>query len=221
MAPAVKLCGQTRADDIAFSFAAGADFCGVVVEVPSSPRSRRIEEARALFAVNPKKTFALTADAPLALHERIARELRPGFFQLTANEPPESAGAVAREFGVPVFKSLHLPPEAGLESGPEAYLAQIEKYLAAGCGGFILDTKVPKMYGGSGKQSDWKLAGEIISRTGARLLLAGGIGPDNAARAAALGPWGLDMASGVETAPGIKSREKIELLFRVLRGGER
>lgn len=215
---AVKLCGQTRAADIEYSFTQGADFCGVVVEVASSPRTQTIENARPLFAVNAKKTFALTADAPMELYSEIARALMPGFFQLTANEAPAVAEEVRKRFGIPVFKSIHLPMTAEAGKTAEVFQALINKYLAAGIDGFVLDTKVPAMFGGSGKKSDWNLAEAIIrGNPGAKILLAGGIGPHNAAEAAALAPWGIDLASGVEITPGVKSREKIDALFTALK----
>ncbi len=217
--PFVKLCGQTRAADIEYSFLRGADFCGVVVQVPSSPRTQTVEKAKELLAVDPHKTFVLTADADDALYERIANELHPGFFQLTANEPPQTVAALRQRFGIPVFKSVHLPmtPEPG--KGPADYLALIAAYRAAGADGIVLDTKVPKLYGGSGQKSDWGIAEAVIKGTGANILLAGGIGPHNAAEAAALRPWGIDLASGVEEKPGVKSRAKIDALFAALKGG--
>ncbi|MBI5177973.1 MAG: phosphoribosylanthranilate isomerase [Nitrospinae bacterium] len=212
----VKLCGQTRREDIAFSFASGADFCGVVIEVPSSPRSRTVEQAAELFAGNNERIFALTADAPMALYAAIAKTLKPGYFQLTANEPPEDVKKIRAAFGIPVFKSLHLPREGIAGETAETFVETMLAYLSAGCEGFVLDTLVPGMYGGSGKKSDWELARKIVSAANAKTLLAGGISPENAAQAAAVGAYGIDLASGVETAPGVKSREKIAALFAAL-----
>lgn len=214
---AVKLCGQTRAADIEYSFKRGADFCGVVVEVASSPRTQTIENAKPLFAVDAKNTFALTAGAPMELYSEIARALMPGFFQLTANENPATVTEVRKRFGIPVFKSIHLPITAEPGKTADVFLALVNGYLAAGADGFVLDTKVPKIFGGSGKKSDWNIAEAIIRENpGVKILLAGGIGPHNAAEAAALAPWGIDLASGVEIKPGVKSKEKIDALFLAL-----
>lgn len=192
----------------------------MVVEVASSPRTQTLENAKPLFAVDAKRTFALTAGAPMELYQKIALTLLPGFFQLTANEDPATVNGLRTRFGIPVFKSIHLPmaPEPGKTAGH--FQALINEYLAAGADGFVLDTKVPKMFGGSGKKSDWNLAETIIrNNPGVKILLAGGIGPHNAADAAALAPWGIDLASGVEISPGVKSREKIDALFAALEGG--
>lgn len=191
----------------------------MVVEVPSSPRTQTIENAKPLFSVNAKNTFALTADASMALYDEIALTLMPGFFQLTANENPATVNQVRRKFGIPVFKSIHLPMVADGGTTAGHFQALINEYLAAGADGFVLDTKVPTMFGGSGKKSDWALAETIIrANPGLKILLAGGIGPHNAAEAAALGPWGIDLASGVEISPGVKSRDKIDALFSSLEG---
>jgi phosphoribosylanthranilate isomerase len=217
--PKVKICGQTRPEDIRFSFESGADFCGVVVEVASSPRSMTVEQAIPLFAGAASRTFALTAHADMALHARIAERLKPGFFQLTAAEPPEEVKTVRQRFGIPVFKSLHLPARGGDPGEVEKFLALMGEYLAVGCDGFVLDTLAPGMFGGSGKKSDWNLAGKILSATRAKTFIAGGISPHNAREAATLGAYGIDLASGVEIAPGVKSGEKITALFAALRGG--
>ena len=164
--------------------------------------------------MNAQKTFALTADAPMALYREIAKTLMPGYFQFTANEEPATVQEVRKRFGIPVFKSVHLPMAAEPGKTAGVFQALIDTYLDAGADGFVLDTKTPRMFGGSGKKSDWNLAEAIIrGNPGVKILLAGGIDPQNAAEAAALAPWGIDLASGVETAPGIKSKEKIDALF--------
>ena len=215
----VKLCGQTRLQDIEYSFKKSADLCGVVIEVPSSKRTVSVADARHLFAPFKEKMVALTADADRELYRQIAEVLSPFAMQLTANEPEEDVNYIKESLGIEVFKSLHLPLEGSVpEEGREDYFtSKMESYLSAGAYGFVLDSSVPNMYGGSGKKSDWNLAKGIIdAMPKARILLAGGIGPENGAEAAALAPWGIDLASGVEDAPGQKSEEKIDLLMERL-----
>jgi len=74
-------------------------------------------------------------------------------------------------------------------------------YLSAGCDGFVLDTRVPGMYGGSGKKSDWELARKIVAATDAKTLLAGGISPENAAQAAAIARMALTWLAGWKPPP--------------------
>ncbi|MBI3793448.1 MAG: phosphoribosylanthranilate isomerase [Nitrospinae bacterium] len=214
--PKIKLCGQTRLEDIRISFDLGADFCGVVVNVPSSPRSMDIKNAGPLFKQFGSKLFALTANADLSSLSEIARELKPAYFQLTADETPEFVKNALDSIGIPIFKSLHLPTAENSAPAPQSrhFLDVMAKYQEAGCAGFVLDSKNNGLYGGTGVKSDWNLANEIIRDSGSKVFLAGGITPQNISMAKGLNPYGLDLASGVETSPGIKSREKIESLFK-------
>jgi len=229
----VKLCGQTRAQDILFSFESGADLCGVVLEVESSPRSMTVDSAKPLFDEFGEKLFALTANAetegplPMDLYKTIAVTLKPAAIQLTANETVETVKQIIEATGASVFKSLHLPQEGGASSAggagstggagsAEDFISVMQRYVEAGVSGFVLDTRVPNMYGGSGVKSDWALARTVIKSASAEVFLAGGISPDNVLEAASLNPDGIDLASGVEDEPGIKSKEKIEALFKKL-----
>jgi phosphoribosylanthranilate isomerase len=212
----VKLCGQTRAEDIRFSFESGAALCGVVVEVPSSPRSMSIDSAQPLFDEFGKKLVALTANAEFGFYETLAARLKPAAIQLTADETAEEVKRIKDATGLEVFKSLHLPKEGSGDRPREDFVREMERYVEAGVSVFILDTRVPNMYGGSGVKSDWTLARGIIESAPAETFLAGGISQDNVLEAAALNPDGIDLASGVEMAPGIKSKEKIKSLFKAL-----
>lgn len=218
--PKIKLCGQTRLEDVRFSLENGADYCGVVINVPSSPRTMTVAEALPLFKEFGGKLFALTANADERAYSEIAEKLKPAFFQLTGDETPESVKSLIRALGIPVFKSVHLPAydESNSVVDPNGFLKTIGAYEAAGCSGFVLDVKSHGMYGGTGLRSDWTLAREIINRSKTKIFLAGGLNPENISMAAELGSYGLDLASGVETSPGVKSSEKIISLFLALKG---
>ena len=77
----------------------------------------------------------------------------------------------------------------------------------------LLDAFNPDKYGGTGLTFDWNIVGHI----GKRVFLAGGINPDNAARAVELGVYGIDVCSGVESRPGKKDRKKMKKLFENIR----
>lgn len=217
----IKLCGQTRGEDIRYSLDSGADLCGTVLEVPSSPRSINFNDAAPLFDEFREKLVALTADASIDFCKRIAAEFNPVAIQLTANETPETVKEINETLGMQVFKSLHLPVAGEGEGESEKkFLDLIESYGKAGASAFVLDTRVQGMYGGSGKKSDWNLAKKILDRSNAKVFLAGGITPDNAPQAAALNPYGIDLASGIEDRPGIKSKDKINALFKALEAVE-
>jgi len=213
----IKLCGQTREEDIAFSLESGADLCGVVIEVPSSKRSMQFEDAAPLFRKFPGKIAALTANADDTLYARIAG-LEPAALQLTADAAPEQVAGLIKKYGFVIWKSLHLPLPAEHGEPVETFLERIKEYAEAGCGTVVLDSCTPDCYGGSGVRCDWDLAGKIIAESRADIFLAGGINPENITEAAALNPYGIDLASGVEVSPGIKSRDKIRALFAALAG---
>jgi phosphoribosylanthranilate isomerase len=74
----------------------------------------------------------------------------------------------------------------------------------------LIDSKSAKGEGGTGVSFEWSEAQETLAKFEGRLIVAGGLRPDNVAAAiAALSPWGVDVASGVEAAPGRKDREKL------------
>ncbi|MBI3580818.1 MAG: phosphoribosylanthranilate isomerase [Nitrospinae bacterium] len=218
--PKIKLCGQTRLEDVRFSLENGADYCGVVINVPSSPRTMTVAEALPLFKEFGGKLFALTANADARAYSEIAEKLKPAFFQLTGDETPENVKTIIGEFGIPVLKSIHLPAsdESSAVVDPAGFLKTIREYEEAGCTGFVLDVKSRGMYGGTGMTSNWILAREIINKSKAKIFMAGGLKPENISEAAGLGSYGLDLASGVEISPGVKSREKIVSLFTALKG---
>ena len=223
----VKICGHTRLEDIEYSFNQGAFLCGVVVEVPSSKRSLTVEHAIPLFKSYQQRMVALTADADNNLLDKIARQLKPGALQLTANETPERVKEIKEIYGISIYKSLHLPADTntGIHtinkvSTAKFFIETINHYTLAGANGFVLDTSVPNSYGGSGKKSDWGIAKQIIAGAETKIFLAGGISPENIAEAAKLHPFALDLATGVEISPGVKSKEKIKALFNSLNSQE-
>lgn len=212
----VKICGQTSADDCRMSLDAGADYLGVVFEVEASPRSLDFDRAAPIFDAFRSRTFLLTlnrtADDPLV--ETIAR-LNPLALQLTGQEPPETVAQMKARTGAPVYKSIHLPPKGiGDEPDLDAMVATLKRYADAGADGFVLDTAARGLFGGTGVQSDWSVATALVARAPGPVFIAGGINPDNVAEAAAIpGVFGVDMASGVESGKGIKSRDKLAQLF--------
>ena len=84
---------------------------------------------------------------------------------------------------------------------------------------FVLDCKVDEQSGGTGQAFDWQLFAQaaLSAQTRSKIILAGGINPDNVQQAAALGLGGIDLNSGVEDAPGKKSEKKLQSVFEKLR----
>lgn len=210
----VKICGQTSVNDCRMSVRFGADFLGVVHDVEWSKRSLDLAQARPIFEEFGQRAFLLTFDMDPARLAEAAAGLSPCALQLTGRETPENAARVREATGLPVYKSIHLSAEGQGNDRPEDIAARMRDYAAAGIDGFVLDTAARGMFGGTGVKSDWGVAVRIIEEAPAPVLLAGGINPDNVAVAVAVpGVYGIDLASGVESVPGVKSEEKLAALF--------
>ncbi len=120
-----------------------------------------------------------------------------GVWQLHGNESAASLAALSPRR---LVKALHLP-----------WKGTPEELAALGCAAsaFLLDTPCAE-YGGSGKTFDWDLVDAFRARADRPLILSGGLTPDNVAEAVRrVRPYGIDVSSGVERAPGIKDHEKL------------
>jgi len=192
----VKICGITSLGDALLAAAAGADFLGFNF-YPPSPRyvepelARRIlSELSSAFQITPVGVFVNESAETI---RRVAAESGVRMLQLHGDEPPE----FCRLLQQPVIKALRV-------AGPE----DADKAAGYSVHALLVDSQTPG-YGGSGVAPDWRLA-ERIARRHERVILAGGLTPDNVAEAiAAVRPWGVDVATGVERAPGVKDPELV------------
>jgi phosphoribosylanthranilate isomerase len=198
MSVLVKICGidSLAAADAALS--AGADFAGLVF-YKKSPRNLDLEQAAALASRMRGRTklVALFADAGDSEIEGAVRAARPDFLQLHGGETPQRAGAIRARFGLPVIKALPVAEPDDL-ANVNAYTDAVDM--------FLFDAKAPQgaaTPGGLGAAFDWQL---LRGRSFARSwLLAGGLNAGNVARAIRVsGAPGIDVSSGVESAPGVK-----------------
>jgi phosphoribosylanthranilate isomerase len=192
----VKICGITRREDAEAAVEAGASAIGFVFW-PKSPRFIDPYRARAIAArllpfVTPVGLFV---DQPLEHVNAVASLVRLGAVQLHGDETPEFAASIA----APVIRAL---PIEKANAWPEGAT-------------LLLDAHDPVQRGGTGRTIDWTAAAAIASRR--RVLLAGGLTPDNVAEAIAqVRPFGIDVSSGVERAPGIKDHQRLRALFEAV-----
>ncbi len=198
----VKICGVKTADALDAALA-GARYVGFNF-FPPSPRYIAPAAAGPLAqrARGRADIAAVTVDASDALLEEIAAALSPDWIQAHGDESPARVGALRRFARKGVIKALQI---ARAED-----FAQVEVYAPV-ADLFLFDAKAPKgadRPGGHGAAFDWTLlAGRRFSRP---WLLSGGLAPENVANAVKLsGAPGVDVASGVETAPGIKDPSRI------------
>ena len=200
----VKICGITRPEDAVVAADAGADAIGLVFA--ESPRRVTVEQALAVVAALPPfvTPVALFVDEPLERILEVCYRLRVTAVQLSGDEPPALAEALARE-KLLVIKSFHVRSAADLEG--------IDAYPAHAC---LLDSRVPGRRGGTGVAFDWSLATQAV--TSKPVVLAGGLRPENVAEAVRqVRPYAVDVSSGVEAAPGVKDPERVRAFVRSAR----
>ena len=198
----VKICGLTGPDAVDASIRAGAIFGGLVFH-SASPRNLPLDAA-ALLAARMRgrlKIAALVADLDDPALEAITQAARPDFLQLHGGESVARTAAIRARFG-PVIKALPVAEAADLASVPD-YEAVADMLL--------FDARAPRgalRGGGHGVAFDWNiLRGRNFLRP---WFLAGGLNPENIARAVELsGAVLVDVSSGVESAPAIKDAARI------------
>jgi phosphoribosylanthranilate isomerase len=199
----VKICGIATEEAVDAARAHGADMAGFVF-CEQSPRHVSLDLAARLGKRTGKRMrkVLLTVDAGDALLAAAIAALEPALIQLHGRETPERAASIRACFGLPVMKAIGI--------GGPADLALIPQFEAAA--DFLLFDAKPaplaKIPGGAGKSFDWS----ILSRIEAKKpwLLAGGLHAGNVAQAVIeTGASGVDVSSGVESAPGVKDGAKI------------
>jgi phosphoribosylanthranilate isomerase len=198
----VKICGVRTLDDALWAAGSGADAIGFNFW-PGSKRYLPIEEAGRIAKKLPAKLTTVGVFVDAAESEILAA-FRAGavdFVQLHGNETPE----FCRRFAGRYIKALRLAGESALTA-----MADYSSDL------ILVDADTPG-YGGSGQRADVELARRAAEKR--RILLAGGLTPDNVAGAiAAVRPYGVDVAGGVESAPGVKDREKVTAFIAAAKG---
>ncbi|SER87454.1 phosphoribosylanthranilate isomerase [Sphingobium sp. YR768] len=200
---AIKICGLSTADTVGAAVQAGASHVGFV-HFPRSPRHVEPDQISALAAAIPAtvERIAVVVDAD---DDQLARLTGTGAlsgFQLHGKESPERAAAIRQRFGLPVWKAISVKTRADIDAA-NAYASAVDRLL--------FDAKTPDgaaLPGGMGLRFDWTLLRGIAIP--APWGLSGGLGIDNVAEAVRItGAPLIDVSSGVESAPGIKSVDKI------------
>ncbi len=202
----VKICGLTRAADAQAAWQAGATWGGLVFAA-ESPRRVGIEVARGVRSAAPLRWAGVFVnDAPQRI-ARVARELQLDAVQLHGEESPEHIAALRGLLpeGCEIWNAVRVA-HGRIPAGPAR--TAFDRLL--------LDSYQPQARGGTGTGFDWSVLRQQPDRK--HLVLAGGLTPHNARAADALGVGLLDVSSGVEVAPGIKSPERIDAFFAALRG---
>ena len=196
----IKVCGFTREEDVDAAVAADVDAVGFVLW-PSSPRAVTFARARDLARRLPPWVVRVGVMVNPTADEAAAAIGTIGLGALQVHAVTDPAPLLAH--GVPLLWVAALDPVAPPPTAPEGVT-------------LMVDAHDPERHGGTGRPIDWTRAA-ALART-RRLVLAGGLTPENVAAAVAqVQPYGVDVSSGIELAPGIKSAERIRQFARAAR----
>ena len=199
----IKICGITRVDDALAAAALGADAIGLVF-YEGSPRHVTLEQAHAIARALPPfvTRVGLFVDVLADQIREAIQSVGIEILQFHGDRPAETYAA----FGQPYIKAIRMSDTVDLHAEQRAY---------AGAAGFLLDTYVPDVHGGSGKTFDWSVIPRDMEKP---LILAGGLTPANVGAAITkVRPYAVDVSSGVERTKGIKDIDKISAFIDSVR----
>jgi phosphoribosylanthranilate isomerase len=194
----VKICGITRGEDAQLAVDAGVDAIGLVF-YEKSPRFVNNEIAAEISRLIPAfvSRVALFKDADEAMIASVLQAVEIDLIQFHGSEAPD----FCQQFGMPYIKAVGMK---GTEHDAKFLRSSAENYSSAKA--LLLDGHAPGEAGGTGESFDWTSIASIDKP----VILAGGLTPENVKQAIALvQPFAVDVSSGVESAPGIKDKEKV------------
>jgi phosphoribosylanthranilate isomerase len=195
----VKVCGITRHEDAELAVELGAWALGFILWAPSR-RAADPAVAAGIAAALRRRVALVGVFVNPALDEvaRAADELQLSHVQLHGDEGPSFCAEVARRTGAKVIKAVPVAARADLQD--------LERFRTVDF--HLLDTAARGLRGGTGQTWDWSMAQR--HRPGVPVILSGGLTAENvAAGIDAVGPYAVDVASGVERAPGIKDPDRL------------
>ena len=198
----IKICGLTCLDDAKAALDAGADFLGFVT-YPRSPRAISPQKLRSLLDQlgGAARSVAIFVNEPARHVREVARDCGLYAAQIHGDERAEDFA----DMPVPVWRAVRLRGGAR-EPQPDTWFAVR----------YVVDAVVPGQYGGTGVPADWAAAARFAGKY--PTMLAGGLTPENVADAIRrVKPAGVDVSSGVETAPGRKDHARIAQFIREVR----
>ncbi len=205
----VKICGLKTLEDARVAIDSGADLLGFNFYLPS-PRYVSPEICSAIVSDLRQRGATATlvgvfVNVPAGTIASFLDRCGLDLAQLSGDEPPETLAALAGR----AYKALR-------PTSPSVLQEALARYPGAPLPpAWLVDAYRPGEYGGTGQVADWSLAQELAQRS--PILLAGGLTPDNVTQAIRqVQPWGVDVASGVESTPGVKDPARIQAFIQAV-----
>ncbi len=209
----IKICANTSLADALLAAEAGADAVGFVFA--PSPRRVNPEQVAEIVPGLPAQTeiIGVFVDSSIEVVISTVRQCGLTGVQIHANYPADAPEQLRRHFGrdLRILRVVHFSQGIALQAAAFAADPDVDAVL--------VDSRTATAVGGTGIPFDWAAAAQTVFASGsARLIAAGGLDPGNVAEAiATLHPWGVDVASGVESAPGRKDPAKVRAFVAAAR----
>lgn len=203
----IKICGIKTVDDARAAMGAGAEMLGFNF-YPKSPRYIEVGTCRDIMSVMRKYGHITYVGVFVnASTEEVRATMETCGLNLAQLHGDETSEMVQSLYGK-AFKAFRGIPQ------------NINGFAREEAPALLVDASVKGAYGGTGITADWRSAAELAKHY--PLLLAGGLTPENVAEAVRqVRPWGVDVASGVETAPGVKDAGKLKAFVKAVKGENR
>lgn len=198
----VKICGLTTAQDALSAAELGADAIGLVF-YNKSARAVTPGQAAQICSTLPAlvSIVGLFVNPSEAEVETVLKHVHLDCLQFHGDE----SAAFCDSFGMPYMKAIRIRPDLDVKS-------KISEYSTASA--ILLDSYDKNSAGGTGIAFDWRIAQRCVQESGVKIVLAGGLSAENVAEAIRLvRPYAVDVSSGVESAPGCKSTERMSAFF--------
>ncbi|MGA6982241.1 MAG: phosphoribosylanthranilate isomerase [Candidatus Sulfotelmatobacter sp.] len=214
----VKICGMTNLEDALIAVEAGADAVGFVF-YEKSPRNVTVELVREIVRELPEgvEKVGVFVGGPF---ENIVETLRQCGLT-TAQIYPREPFAFTEEF-VEDFPFRLIPAISAVTGKDEMSGIYVSNKAGNRVAAILVDSGSSAQPGGTGESFDWNEAAGFSGLAGFNLVVAGGLTPQNVSAAIeTLRPWGVDVVSGVEAAPGKKDPEKVRAFVRAVRDMDR
>ncbi len=199
---AVKVCGNSSEEELELLAELGVEMAGLLVVPVDSPRRITIKRAAELMEAMPSTVAGVLVMMPESLEQAVEmyQQVLPDFIQLHGSESPAFVRELRSMVSCNIIKTVHVRGEESI-----AEVKRHQRFADA----ILLDTPCERG-GGSGRVHRWDVSAEIVRSSEKPVILAGGLNPENVGEAIErVKPYGVDVASGVESSPGRKDPEKL------------